>query len=75
MIISILSATVTEHCDFRTTDDLDGPEVADAIYTEFFKGGIFNPDDIPYALDAAVQSMRSRELPPSRWATYIHTGV
>ncbi|THH02745.1 hypothetical protein EW026_g147 [Hermanssonia centrifuga] len=69
-------------CGFRsvvatmwTTDDLDGPEVADAIYTEFFKGGIFNPDDIPYALDAAVQSMRSRGLPPSRWATYIHTGV
>ncbi|THH00829.1 hypothetical protein EW026_g1760 [Hermanssonia centrifuga] len=56
-------------------DDLDGPEVAKTIYKELFKGGPFDPDDVPYALDAAVQSLRARKLPPSRWATYIHMGV
>ncbi|PSR90706.1 hypothetical protein PHLCEN_2v4855 [Hermanssonia centrifuga] len=69
-------------CGFRSVvatmwsmDDLDGPEVAEAIYTELFRGSPFNPDDIPYALDAAVKGMRARGLPPSRWATYSHMGV
>ncbi|PSS35398.1 hypothetical protein PHLCEN_2v1553 [Hermanssonia centrifuga] len=73
---SVHMAAALMFCGFRSVvatmwnmDDLDGPEVAKAIYTELFKGGPFNPDDIPYALDAAVQTMRSRGLPPSRWAT------
>ncbi|PSR70839.1 hypothetical protein PHLCEN_2v13280 [Hermanssonia centrifuga] len=79
---SVHMAAAMMFCGFRsvvatmwTMDDLDGPEVAKAIYTELFKGGPFNPDDVPYALDAVVRSMRARKLPPSRWATYVHMGV
>ncbi len=67
--------TIAERRTSRSMDDLDGPEVAEAIYTELFRGYPFNPDDIPYALDAAVKGMRARGLPPSRWATYVHMGV
>ncbi|THG93015.1 hypothetical protein EW026_g8096 [Hermanssonia centrifuga] len=79
---SVHMAAAMMFCGFRsvvatmwTMDDLDGPEVAKAIYTELFKGGPFNPDDVPYALDAVVRGMRARKLPPSRWATYVHMGV
>ncbi|THH02740.1 hypothetical protein EW026_g148 [Hermanssonia centrifuga] len=79
---SVHLAAALMFCGFRSVvatmwsmDDLDGPEVAEAIYTELFRGYPFNPDDIPYALDAAVKGMRARGLPPSRWATYVHMGV
>ncbi|PSR75549.1 hypothetical protein PHLCEN_2v9029 [Hermanssonia centrifuga] len=79
---SVHMAAAMMFCGFRSVVatmwnmyDLDGPEVAKVIYAELFKGGPFNPDDIPYALDAAGQSMRTRGLPPSRWATYVRMGV
>lgn len=57
--------------------DKDGPEVAVCVYKELFatSGEYFDPDTIPYALDAAVQELRLKGCHPSRWATYVHLGV
>jgi hypothetical protein len=57
--------------------DVDGPVVARKVYVELFGGDseFLEPDDIPYALDAAVSSLRERGLHPSRWAPYVHLGM
>jgi hypothetical protein len=58
-------------------EDVDGPMIAELIYRELFQNqeGLLDPDDIPYALDAAVCELRRRHPEPSRWATYIHLGM
>jgi hypothetical protein len=58
-------------------NDMDGPEVSKEIYAQLFGGDSndLNPDDVPYALDAAVQALRAQGLHPSRWAPYIHIGM
>lgn len=58
-------------------DDLDGPVVAETIYTELFSTAApgMDPDTIPYALDLAVQKLRDRGLSASRWASYVHIGL
>lgn len=58
-------------------EDVDGPLVAKLVYEELFKDDpqFFDPDVIPYALDAAVQKLREIGLSPSRWATYVHLGM
>jgi CHAT domain-containing protein len=57
--------------------DIDGPVVAETIYRELFAGekDSIDFDIVPYALDAAVNKLRSQGLEPSRWATYVHIGV
>jgi hypothetical protein len=59
--------------------DLDGPVIAETVYSSLFnkhkKSEFLNPDDVPYALDEAVQKLRNSGLDPSFWATYIHIGV
>jgi hypothetical protein len=60
--------------------DLEGPTVADYIYSALFNDGdesgeYLDPDAIPYALDEAVSKMRDSGLDPSFWATYVHIGV
>lgn len=55
--------------------DQDGPRVARAVYESLFESEELDPDAIPYALDDAVQHLRSLGLPPERWATYIHIAV
>jgi hypothetical protein len=57
--------------------DIDGPIITEKVYQDIFSGKAeqFDPDDVPYALDAAVQELRARGLHPSRWATYIHLGI
>jgi hypothetical protein len=59
--------------------DLEGPDVAESIYSALFKddgsSGFLDPDDIPYALDEAVQKLRASGLDPSFWATYVHIGI
>jgi hypothetical protein len=55
--------------------DADGPTVAKHVYKALFEGDMLEADIIPYALDAAVQELRSRKLPASRWATFIHMGA
>ena len=61
----------------RSMNDFDGPSVSKVIYTRIFKKGaqLIDPDDIPYALDDAVQELRSQGISPSRWAPYIHIGI
>jgi hypothetical protein len=55
--------------------DADGPAVAKTVYETLFAEESLTADAIPYALDAAVQELRQRNLPPSRWATFIHVGA
>ncbi|KAE9392588.1 hypothetical protein BT96DRAFT_967389 [Gymnopus androsaceus JB14] len=58
-------------------NDQDGPTVADAVYGQLFAGDseYLNPNDIPYAVDAAVLKLKQAGIPPVRWAPYIHIGI
>jgi hypothetical protein len=58
-------------------EDVDGPVIAKLVYKEIFSNGseYLDPDDVPYALDAAVQQLRELHPDPSRWAPYIHLGM
>ena len=67
-------------------NDEDGPDLAQAVYGNFFApaslvrqmesacppGGILS--EIPYHLDHMAQQMRDRGLPPHRWALFVHFG-
>lgn len=57
--------------------DEDGPAIAEAVYRRLLGGEDehLNPDDIPYALDEAVEGLRRRGVLPSIWAPYIHIGI
>jgi hypothetical protein len=58
--------------------DLEGPDVADSIYSALFKDDgseYLDPDAVPYALDQAVSKMRAAGLDLSFWATYVHIGI
>jgi hypothetical protein len=55
--------------------DEDGPTVARKVYATLFAQDSISAEDVPYALDAAVQDLRWSGLPPSRWATFIHLGA
>ncbi|EIN08249.1 hypothetical protein PUNSTDRAFT_134641 [Punctularia strigosozonata HHB-11173 SS5] len=58
-------------------DDVDGPMIAASVYKTLFGGDseFLNPDDVPYALDAAVRELEHVHPDPSRWAPYIHLGI
>ena len=58
-------------------EDVDGPMIAKIFYDELFSAGseFFEPSDIPFALDVAVQKLRELHPDPSRWASYIHLGM
>ena len=56
--------------------DSEGPQLAQWFYEELFKNKSIGLDDIPYALDAAVQKLREKDhIPPHHWATYMHWGA
>jgi hypothetical protein len=57
--------------------DVDGPTIAKSLYEDVFSGDseYINPDDIAYALDAAVVHLRHDVKDPMRWAPYIHLGI
>jgi hypothetical protein len=57
--------------------DVDGPRIAGAVYRELFgsEAEYLDPDDVAYALDAAVQDLRATNPNPSRWAPYVHLGL
>jgi hypothetical protein len=57
--------------------DVDGPMIAESVYKDIFASdaGYVQPDDVAYALDAAVQHLRRLHPDPSRWAPYIHLGI
>lgn len=61
----------------RSMNDFDGPFIAKAVYSALFEEDreTLDPDVIPYALDAAVDTLRRQTPHPSRWALYVHTGV
>jgi hypothetical protein len=58
-------------------DDVDGPAVAEAVYRDLYAGeeDTLDLDSVPYALDAAVRTLRMQGHDVSRWATYIHVGT
>ncbi|EIN04017.1 hypothetical protein PUNSTDRAFT_139059 [Punctularia strigosozonata HHB-11173 SS5] len=58
-------------------EDVDGPMIANSVYKDMFDSDAecIDPDDVPYALDAAVQELRRAHPEPSRWATYVHFGI
>jgi hypothetical protein len=58
-------------------EDIDGPMIAGSVYKDLFRGEseFMDPDDVPYALDEAVQKLRSFDSDPARWAPYIHLGI
>jgi hypothetical protein len=55
--------------------DCDGPRVAQWVYEALLEKETLELNDIPYALDDAVQRLREEDAPPNRWATYIHMGA
>jgi hypothetical protein len=54
--------------------DEDGPSVAWYFYKTLFESDQVELDDIAYALDEAVQSLRRSNVPASRWASFMHIG-
>jgi hypothetical protein len=56
-------------------NDADGPRMAQWFYEALLEKEVIELDDIPYALDSAVQYLRQSGAPASRWATYMHWGA
>jgi hypothetical protein len=59
-------------------EDVDGPMIARHLYSALFQGdekAQLDPNDVPYALDAAVEQLRRKHPEPIRWAPYIHIGM
>jgi hypothetical protein len=54
--------------------DADGPKVAQAVYQALFRNETLDLDDVPYALDEAVQVLRNAGVPAQRWALFMHMG-
>jgi hypothetical protein len=58
----------------RLMHDQDGPEIARRVYEALFLRDEVDLDDIPFALDEAVQALRASGVPASRWAPFMHMG-
>jgi hypothetical protein len=59
----------------RSMQDEDGPVVAERVYAALCRNDGLDPNDIPYALDEAVQELRKLGLPVLRWAPFVHIGA
>jgi hypothetical protein len=55
--------------------DVDGPNVASTVYGALFKEETFDLNDVPYALDDAVQMLREQRVEAQRWAVFVHMGA
>jgi hypothetical protein len=57
--------------------DSDGPLVVTEIYERLFcsDSEFLDSDEIPYAIDDAVQKLRQAGVAPARWAPFIHIGL
>ena len=55
--------------------DDDGPRMAQWFYEALLEKETIDLNDIPYALDAAVQKLQATGASPARWATYMHLGA
>lgn len=69
-------------CGFRSVigtmwamHDNDGPVIAKVVYEELLGRGTLDLEDIPYALDTAIQTLRASGVSPTRWATFVHMGA
>jgi hypothetical protein len=56
-------------------NDTDGLRMAEWFYEVLLENESIKLDDIPYALDLAIQKLRKRGAPAARWATYMHWGA
>lgn len=56
-------------------EDADGPNVAHTVYSTLVQEDEIDYDDILYALDIAIQRVRTEGVSPYQGATYIHTGA
>jgi hypothetical protein len=54
--------------------DEDGPKLARRFYEELFQQELLDLDDVAYALDEAIQELRSHGVPSRRWALFMHMG-
>jgi hypothetical protein len=61
-------------CQCRLMNDEDGPQLARRVYESLFERDQLDLDDVPYALDTAVQALRSAGVPTRRWALFMHMG-
>jgi CHAT domain-containing protein len=59
---------------YRLMSDEDGPRLARRFYEVLLEREQIDLDDIPYALDAAVQTLRSASVPARRWTLFMHMG-
>jgi hypothetical protein len=55
--------------------DADGPKVAQTVYQTIFAADEIDEDTIARAVDVAVLQLRADNVPPERWATFVHIGV
>jgi hypothetical protein len=58
----------------RLMHDKDGPIVARVLYEALFQKESFEIDDVPYALDEAIKTLRKTGVPAQRWALFMHMG-
>lgn len=58
-------------------NDLDGPLVAQEVYSHLFENypAPLDPARIPLAIDSATRKLRAAGKHPARWATWIHMGI
>lgn len=55
--------------------DHDGPEVADAVYSELLRDGKADHRRAAYALHHAVQKLRLSGAPFLAWMPFVHMGI
>jgi hypothetical protein len=55
--------------------DDDGPRIAQHFYAKLLSKQTIELDDIPYALDDAVCTLRMQGASLERWATFAHFGA
>jgi hypothetical protein len=55
-------------------NDEDGPAIASSVYQSLLAKDQLDLDDVPYALDDAIQELRRSGSPAARWALFMHMG-
>jgi hypothetical protein len=55
-------------------NDEDGPAIASSVYQSLLAKDQLDLDDVPYALDDAIQELRRSGSTAARWALFMHMG-
>jgi hypothetical protein len=75
VVVDVFKKSLNADMNFgRLMHDEDGPKVARAFYEALFRSETLDLDDVPYALDEAVQTLRKAGVPAQRWALFMHMG-